>query len=296
MSDSYPAAAPLNAPATAVSGNENTFSFSAVASPTMDSSPAATPRFASARYEGRTAIVTGAASGIGRATARRLAAEGAAVGCVDLADAVDETAELITADGGTAIAVHVDVSDEASVADGVADVVDRLGVVTVLANVAGVLRFGITHQSSVADFDLQLAVNLKGPFLMARAVIPGMLDHGSGAITNVASSAGMFGQAYMPGYAASKGGVVMLTRAMAWEYQKLGIRVNAISPGGVDTNMTTDVTFPEGIDFELIKKTIAPDFKMMAPEQPAALIAFLCSDEAEAINGAVVPIDFGVTT
>jgi NADP-dependent 3-hydroxy acid dehydrogenase YdfG len=87
----------------------------------------------------------------------------------------------------------------------------------------------------------------------------------------------------------------MLTRAMAWEYQKLGIRVNAISPGGVDTNMTNDVTFPEGIDFELIKKSAAPDFKMMAPDQPAALIAFLCSDEAEAINGAVVPIDFGIT-
>lgn len=247
------------------------------------------------RFAGRTAIVTGAASGIGRATARRLAAEGAHVGCLDLADAVDETAELIEADGGTAVAVRVNVADEVSVADGVAVVTDRFGVVTVLANVAGVLRFGITHESTVEDFDLQLSVNLKGPFLLARAVIPGMLEHGSGAITNVASSAGMFGQAYMPGYAASKGGVVMLTRALAWEYQKLGIRVNAISPGGVDTNMTNAVTFPDGIDFELIKKSAAPDFKMMSPEQPAALIAFLSSDDAEAINGAVVPIDFGIT-
>lgn len=250
----------------------------------------------STRFAGRTAIVTGAASGIGRATAQRLAADGAQVGCVDLADAVDETVELIRADGGTAMAARVDVTDEASVAAGVAAVADELGVVTILANVAGVLRFGITHESSVADFDLQVAVNLKGPFLMARAVIPGMLAHGSGAITNVASSAGMFGQAYMPGYAASKGGVVMLTRAMAWEYHKVGIRSNAVSPGGVATNMTTDVAFPEGMDFELVKKTIAPDYKMMSPTEPAALIAYLSSDEANAINGAVIPIDYGITT
>ncbi len=239
--------------------------------------------------------MTGAASGIGRATARRLAAEGASVACVDLADTVDETVELIASDGGSAIALRVDVSDETSVADGVAAVTGRLGTVAILANVAGVLRFGITHESSVEDFDLQLAVNLKGPFLMARAVIPGMLEHGSGVITNVASSAGMFGQAYMPGYAASKGGLVMLTRALAWEYQNHGIRVNAISPGGVETNMTTAVTFPDGSDFELIKKSVAPGFKMMRPEQPAALIAFLSSDDADAINGAIVPIDFGIT-
>jgi len=247
------------------------------------------------RFEGRTAIVTGAASGIGRATALRLAADGAKVGCVDLADAVDETVELIRSAGGTATAARVDVTDEDSVTRGLAAVTDDLGPTTILANVAGVLRFGVFHESSVADFDLQLAVNLKGPFLMARAVIPQMLDAGAGAITTVASSAGMFGQAYMPGYAASKGGVVMLTRAIAWEYHKVGIRSNAVSPGGVETNMTSHVTFPEGIDFSLVEKTTAPGYRMMQPEEPAALIAYLSSDEASAINGAIIPIDYGIT-
>ena len=182
-----------------------------------------------------------------------------------------------------------------SVAAGVAAIEAEFGPTRILANVAGVLRFGIFHESSVEDFDLQIAVNLKGPFLMARAVIPSMLANGGGAIATVASSAGVFGQAYMPGYAASKGGVAMLSRAIAWEYQKLGIRSNAVAPGGVETAMTSDVDFPEGIDFELIEKTTAPDYRMMQPEEPAALIAFLSSDEAAAINGTVIPIDFGIT-
>ena len=247
------------------------------------------------RFDGRTAIVTGAASGIGRATALRLAADGASVGCLDMADAVDETVQLITDAGGTAMAARVDVSDPDSVAAAVAVVEGAFGPTRMLANVAGVLRFGIFHESSVEDFDLQLAVNLKGPFLMARAVIPSMLDNGGGSIVTVASSAGVFGQAYMPGYAASKGGVAMLSRAIAWEYQKLGIRSNAIAPGGVETNMTSAVTFPKGIDFKLIEKTAAPDYRMMQATEPAALIAFLCSDEAAAINGTVIPIDFGIT-
>ncbi|MCB1029832.1 MAG: SDR family oxidoreductase [Acidimicrobiales bacterium] len=247
------------------------------------------------RFEGATAIVTGAASGIGRATALRLAADGAKVGCVDLADAVDETVELIRNAGGTAVAARVNVTDEQSVAAGVETVTAALGPATILANVAGVLRFGIFHESSVEDFDLQIAVNLKGPFLMSRAVIPHMLEAGKGAIANVASSAGMFGQAYMPGYAASKGGVVMLTRAIAWEYHKVGIRANAVSPGGVDTSMTGQVEFPKDIDFSLVKKTVAPNYQMMQPEEPAALIAYLCSGEAAAINGAVIPIDYGIT-
>jgi NAD(P)-dependent dehydrogenase (short-subunit alcohol dehydrogenase family) len=250
---------------------------------------------AGTRFDGRTALVTGAASGIGRATALRLGADGASVGCLDLSDGADQTAADIVAAGGRAVAVRVNVSDPDSVAKAVAEVEGEFGPTRILANVAGVLRFGITHESSVEDFDLQIAVNLKGPFLMARAVIPSMLANGGGAITTVSSSAGVFGQAYMPGYAASKGGVAMLSRAIAWEYQKLGIRSNAIAPGGVETAMTSDVAIPEGVDFDLIKKTAAPGYRMMQAEEPAALIAFLCSDEAAAINGTVIPIDFGIT-
>ncbi len=247
------------------------------------------------RFDGRAAIVTGAASGIGRATAVRLAADGARVTCADVAPAVEETVELIRAAGGTAVAATVDVREEASVAAGVATATAAHGPTTILANVAGVLRFAHTHELAVEEWDRLLDVNLRGPFLMARAVIPQMLDEGGGVITNVASSAGMFGQAFMVHYCASKGGVVLLTKSLAWEYLKRNIRVNAISPGGVETAMTGSVVFPEGIDFGLIAKTMAVDNKMMDPSEPAALIAYLSSDEAAAINGAVIPIDHAVT-
>jgi NAD(P)-dependent dehydrogenase (short-subunit alcohol dehydrogenase family) len=249
----------------------------------------------SARFAGRTAIVTGAASGIGRATALRLAADGARVGCLDLADGVDETVADITASGGTAVAARTNVADEASVAAAVDAVRSAFGPVTVLANVAGVLRFAITHEASVADFELMLDVNLKGPFLVTRAVLPHMLEEGGGAIVNVASSAGMFGQAYNAGYCASKGGVALMTRSIAWEYVKHDIRCNAISPGQVDTPMVATIDFPEAMDWKLMRKAMDPEMKAMSTEDPAALIAFLASDEARWINGAVIPIDRGLT-
>lgn len=247
------------------------------------------------RFDGRTAIVTGAASGIGRATALRLASDGASVGCLDQADAVEETVAQIREAGGRATPAHVDVRDEDSVAAAVRTVEAELGPTRILANVAGVLRFAHTETLDVAEWDLLIDVNLKGPFLMSRATIPSMLANGGGVITNVASSAGLFGQAFMAHYCAAKGGVVQLTRSLAWEYLKRDIRVNAIAPGGVDTPMTGRVDFPDGIDFELIRKTMAIGNKMLSPTEPAALIAFLSSDEASGINGAIVPIDLAVT-
>lgn len=247
------------------------------------------------RFVGKTAIVTGAASGIGRATALRLATEGARVACLDMADAVDETVSAITEAGGTAAAHRVDVRDEDSVAEAVTAVTDTYGPPQVLANVAGVLRFAHAHETTLDDWRLMVDVNLTGPFLMTRAVLPSMMSNGGGSIVNVASSAGMFGQAYNAGYCASKGGVVLFTKSLAWEYVKHNIRVNAISPGGVDTPMTGVVDFPEGMDWKLMRKAMAPENQMMAPDEPAALIAFLASGEAASITGAVVPIDNGIT-
>jgi meso-butanediol dehydrogenase/(S,S)-butanediol dehydrogenase/diacetyl reductase len=140
-----------------------------------------------------------------------------------------------------------------------------------------------------------LDVNLKGPFLVTRAVLPHMLEEGGGAIVNVASSAGMFGQAYNAGYCASKGGVALMTRSIAWEYVKHDIRCNAISPGQVDTPMVATIDFPEAMDWKLMRKAMDPEMKAMSTEDPAALIAFLASDEARWINGAVIPIDRGLT-
>lgn len=247
------------------------------------------------RFGGRTAIVTGAASGIGRATALRLAADGASVGCLDLADTVHDTAREIQERGGTATAAQVDVVDRSSIAVAVAEVEAAHGPTRVLANVAGVLRFAHTTEVTEAEWDLVVDVNLKGTFQMCQAVIPSMLASGGGAIVNVSSSAGQFGQAFVAAYAAAKGGVAMLTRSLAWEYLRQDIRVNAIAPGGVDTPMTGRVAFPEGMDFSLIQRTMAVDNKMLPAEQPAALISFLASDECDGINGAIVPIDHAIT-
>jgi NAD(P)-dependent dehydrogenase (short-subunit alcohol dehydrogenase family) len=248
------------------------------------------------RFDGRTAIVTGTASGIGRATAQRLAADGAAVACIDVrADEVDVTAAAIRDTGGQAIGVACDVRSPESTRAAVSHVETELGPADILANVAGVLRFAHAHLMPEADWDLLLDVNLKGPFLMTQAVLPAMIQRGSGAIVNVASSAGMFGQAYNAAYCASKGGVVLMTKSLAWEYVRRGIRVNAIAPGGVATPMSSVIDWPDDIDFSLIRKTMAPDNHMLDPSEPAGLIAFLASDEAAGITGVVVPIDHGVT-
>jgi NAD(P)-dependent dehydrogenase (short-subunit alcohol dehydrogenase family) len=240
------------------------------------------------RFEGRVALVTGAASGIGRATAIRLAEEGAQVVAVDLqAEPLEETASM-----AKLIETRVgDVGDPTLATTIVEEVVGRHGRLDVLANVAGILRTSRTHEHPIEVWDQVLSINLTGTFTFCRAAIPALLDsHGN--IVNVSSTAALAGAAWSAAYAASKGGVLALTRTIAVEYAKEGLRCNAVCPGSITTPITKDFGFPEGGDFKLVERMMPLD-KPRGPETVAALIAFLASDDAVHINGEDVRVDGG---
>jgi NAD(P)-dependent dehydrogenase (short-subunit alcohol dehydrogenase family) len=246
------------------------------------------------RFMGRTAIVTGAGSGLGRATAIRLGAEGAAVACLDLVlDAAQQTAAAIREAGGNARAYHVDVSQPASVHAAVGAAAADLGRPEVLINCAGIGKFANSHEMSFEDWSRIISVNLTGSFLMAQAVLPHLLEHG-GCIVNIASNAGLMGQPYSAAYCASKGGVIQLTRALADEYLKRGVRVNAVAPGGIATPLQKAFKLPPDADPKAIRKLVSP-LGNAQPEEVAALVAFVASDEARYMTGSIVSIDGGLT-
>jgi NAD(P)-dependent dehydrogenase (short-subunit alcohol dehydrogenase family) len=247
------------------------------------------------RFEGRTAIVTGAGSGLGAATARRLAAEGARVACLDVAaDPVEATASAIRAEGGDARAYRVDVAEQASVDAGVGASARDLGRPSVVVNCAGIGRFYHSHEMPFADWQRIIGVNLSGTFLVCRATLPHLLD-GGGNIVNIASNAGLMSQPYSAAYCASKGGVVQLTRALADEYLERGVRVNCVAPGGIATPLQDQFrNVPEGLDLRKLGKIRTP-LGNARPEEVAALIAFVASDEGRYMTGAVVSIDGGLT-
>jgi NAD(P)-dependent dehydrogenase (short-subunit alcohol dehydrogenase family) len=251
------------------------------------------------RYTGRVALVTGAGSGIGRATARRLAAEGAAVACLDVAEeaVVTVAAEINTeaaGAGGRAIALRCDVTDEEVVASVVAQAEAELGQITNLCNIAGIGGFSHTPDQSLSGWDKIIAVNLTGTFLMCRAVLPQMIEHG-GAIVNTVSTAGIIGQPYSAAYCASKGGVKMLTKALAVEYMARGVRVNAVAPGGVDTPIIHNFGPPEDSDWKLIERLMTP-IGFAFPHEIAGAFAYLGSGEAAYVSGAILSIDGAITT
>ena len=247
------------------------------------------------RFEGARVLLTGTGSGIGRATALRFAAEGAAVACLDVRGA-DETAGIITDAGGSARAWECDVADAATVERTVGEATDFLGGnVEILGNIAGVGRFAWTHEEDPAEFDWIVRVNLHGPFHLARYCLGGMVADGHGVIVNISSTAGLIGQSWSAAYAASKGGVAMLTKALAYEYRTKGIRVNAIAPGFTNTNIIHSfLDIPEGGDKRDLHKISTP-MGASEPEEVAALIAYVASDDARFMTGSVIPLDGGIT-
>jgi len=241
------------------------------------------------------ALVTGAASGIGRATALRLAAEGASVFAVDRDEArLAETVAQIRAAGGDASTHLLDVSDPAACRAAVEAAASRHGRLDVLANVAGVMYWGHLTDVSEADWARTLGINLSGVFFLCQAAIPHLLS-AKGVIVNVASAAAIKGQAYTAPYCVSKAGVVSLTKCIAVEYAKRGLRAVAICPGGVNTPLNADLKLPEGADKALFQRLMPLAFPIAEPEEIAAAVAYLVSDEARFVNGAVFSIDGGQT-
>jgi NAD(P)-dependent dehydrogenase (short-subunit alcohol dehydrogenase family) len=246
------------------------------------------------RYDGKAVIVTGAASGIGRATAVRLASEGAKVACLDVsAGALSEVVDGIAGTGGTALAVTCDVSDAEQVPAAVAEAVAAHGPTDVLCNIAGIGRYYNSTEMTPAEWQKIIDVNLTGTWLVAQAVLPHMLDRG-GVILNTASTSGLFAQPWQAAYCASKGGVVMLTKALALEYLDRKLRVNAIAPGGVETPIMQDFAIPEGGNLKRIMRYVTPT-GFCQPEDLASLFAYMGSDEAHYMTGSVVLMDGGMT-
>ncbi|HEX4731440.1 MAG TPA: SDR family oxidoreductase [Solirubrobacterales bacterium] len=247
---------------------------------------------AGGRLEGKVALVTGAGSGIGRASAERFAGEGARVVVVDLKGA-DETAATIEAAGGEALALATDVADENAVGAMAEAALARFGRVDVLMNNAGILEdFLAAADTPTEVWDRVLGVNLFAQFFTSRALLPQMVERGDGAIINVASTAGLNGGNGGAAYTTSKHGVIGLTRQLCFDYARKGIRCNVICPGAVETGMTKEIfASPDAAVMAAVES--APIGRWAQPDELAAAALFLASDEASFVNGAVYVVDGG---
>jgi len=247
------------------------------------------------RFEEKTAVITGAASGIGRATALLMAAEGADLVLADIAEqGVEETRELIESAGGRATIVVANVADRAACFALIEKAVHQTGRLDVLCNVAGM--GGMRHTTDVGEDEWHrvFGVNLDGPFFLSQAAIPHLTKQKRSAIVNIASVAGLIGQAYCAAYCASKAALVSLTKTLAVEYAKTGLRTNCICPGGVSTPILSSFAAPEDADPDYLGRLgLIP--KITKPEEVADAIAFLACDASRSLNGVSLPMDFGLT-
>lgn len=246
------------------------------------------------RFNGKVILVTGASSGIGAATAQRLAAEGGTVfGLGRSEEGLRATADAIAQAGGSFKAHRADIGIPEQCRSAVAACLAELGRLDVLVNCAGGHIFRALHEITEALWLEDLATNLGGAFFLSQAAVPELLKTG-GNIVNVGSLASVEGQAYSATYCSAKHGVLGLTRALAVEFLNEPIRVNAVCPGGTNTPQIGKVGMPDGADFDLIMRT-AGARGMSEPEDIAAVIAFVASDDAKAVHGAVYMADQGKT-
>jgi NAD(P)-dependent dehydrogenase (short-subunit alcohol dehydrogenase family) len=247
------------------------------------------------RLEGRVAFVTGAASGIGFASALRCAREGATVVGLDLAETADWKQVV---DAAPAAAFHqIDVRDEAAQADAAAATAKAYGRIDVLVAAAGIASGGPVHLLDVEEWQRVQDVNLKGTFLSAKAVLPSMLAQRSGSIVTIASVEGIEGAEGGSTYNASKGGVILLTKNLAMDYGRMGIRSNCICPGFIDTPLFRSVVGSDAFP-EMYRERIREQHELGRfgrPEEVAAAVLFLASDDASFVSGVALPVDGGFT-
>jgi 3-oxoacyl-[acyl-carrier protein] reductase len=244
------------------------------------------------RFENQVAVVTGAGRGIGHAIAVRLANEGARVACVSRteANAQRTSDEINAARADAAKAYAVDVADQEAVQNAAAQIFEDFGRVDILVNNAGVTRDGLSMRMSLDDWDTVLNTNLKGAFIFTQAVMRPMIKQRSGRIINISSIAGLIGNAGQANYAASKAGLIGLTKTLARELASRGITVNAVAPGLIETDMTTVLS--EEIRQNILKNV--PLGKLGEPEDIAGAVAYLASAEAKYITGQVLAVDGGM--
>jgi NAD(P)-dependent dehydrogenase (short-subunit alcohol dehydrogenase family) len=246
-----------------------------------------------AEFDGKVVIVTGAASGLGRAAARAFADAGATLVLGDVnAEGVAAIGEELEA-RTRVLAIAFDVSDTAAGARFIAQGVEAFGRIDALCNVAGIVRMKPLAQMTEAVWDQVIAVNARGPYFLIQAAMPHLVESG-GAVVNVASSAAIIGQSYLSAYGASKAAMVNYTKALAMEFTNTPVRINALAPGGMNTGMV-NMDIPEGIDFTLMQRFtgLRPPSE---PEDVAGLIVYLASPRSVAVHGAVFSIDRGATT
>ncbi len=245
------------------------------------------------RFDGRVAFITGAAAGMGRDTAMALAREGGAVVLLDnRAERVEQVAQIVRGEGGEALAVAADVRSAGEVNTAVAAAIARFGRIDVLLNNAGTTIPGNVAEVSEEDWDLVVGVNLKGTYLVSKAVLPHMIEAGRGSVINIGSVSGIRGDRRAAAYNAAKAGVINLTRSMALDFGPKGIRANCVCPGAIGTPVILRQMTEQGL--QAISRN-TPLGRIGKGPEVAALTLFLASDESSYVNGAIIPADGGLT-